>query len=581
MLKTYKKIWILLNKREKEKFFSLLLLMIFTAFLEIIGIGSVMPFLAVLGNPEIIKSNQYLLFFYTYFNFNETNAFLKFLGFASIFILLFSAGFKTLTYYTLYRFGNIRRHSLSKKLFKSYLHQSYSFFLTKNSSVISKSILSEIDLVIAQSLMPSLILITYLIVLTFLIIFLVAVDPILALILISLFGGFYMIIYLTVRKYLTYIGNEREKANTKRFKIISETVGGIKDLKVLGKEKVYLDDFEKPSYEFSSYTSIYQIVAVIPTFLLEVLAFGSILTMAIYSINTEEISLGNLLPVLGLYTLSALKLKPAANQIYSSVTAMKFGSSSLDSILKELKQIKNEDISIENNNKRLKLTSKLTLNNINFKYETSKSIIKDININIKANTTIGIIGKTGSGKSTLIDLILGLLHPNSGEILVDGTLLTNDNIRSWQNSIGYVPQTIFLSDDTIAKNIAFGIPEDNIDRNKIEKVSQMAQIDEFILTLEDGYETQIGERGVRLSGGQRQRLGIARALYNNPELLLLDEATSALDNETEEKIMDSIDNMHGNITIIMIAHRLNTIEKCDMIIELENGRIKVKKESNV
>ena len=573
MLKRYKKIWFLLNKQEKKKSLLLLSLMIITAFLEVIGIGSVMPFLAVLGNPETVETNHYLAFMYKYLNFNEVKVFLMFLGSIAISLLLLSASFKTFTYYTLYRFANLRRYSFSKKLFTKYLHQPYSFFLSKNSSVISKNILSEVDLVITQTIIPSLMLITYSVILIFLVIFLLLVDPILSFILISLFGGFYTMVYVSIRKYLLKMGKKREKANSERFQIISETIGGIKDLKVLGREKVYLDGFSKPSYDFSFYNSVAQTLTSVPQFLLEVIAFGSILVMAMYSLNKEGMNLGDLLPVLGLYTLAALKLKPAANQIYSALSAMKFGASSLDLMMKELKDLQEEDMSIENDNKRLKLKSELILSNVNFSYESSKRILENININIKANTTIGIVGKTGSGKSTLIDLILGLLPPENGDVLIDGTSLTKENIRSWQNSIGYVPQSIFLSDGTITSNIAFGVPKNKIDSTKIELVSKMAQVDDFIMTLEKGYDTEIGERGIRLSGGQRQRLGIARALYHDPDLLLLDEATSALDNKTETDIMESINKMHGSRTIIMIAHRLNTLEKCDVIIKLDNGCI--------
>lgn len=581
MIKTYKNIWFLLAKKEKTNALFLLFFMICTGVLEIVGIGSIMPFLGVLGNPGFIESNKYILFVYKYFDFNTTNSFLIFLGSVSMFILLISTAFKTLTYYLLYKFSNMTRHHLSQNLLMKYLHQPYSFFLMKNSSKLSKNILSEIDLYISQILTPSLMLITYSIIVVLSTISLVVINPELAFILISLFGGFYLVIYLSIRKYLVKLGRDRENANTKRFKIISETIGGIKDLKVFGKEKVYLDSFDNPSYVFSMNGAVSQTLSSVPQFLLEVMAFGSILAMAMYSLVSEEMDLGGLLPILGLYTLAALKLKPALNQIYSSLSSMKFGSPSLEILCTELSQSDNELVSIENNNRRLKLKSSLMLKNVNFKYETSKLILQDINIHIKSNTTVGIIGETGSGKSTLIDLILGLLSPTQGSISVDGESLNEENIRSWQNTIGYVPQNIFLADDTIANNIAFGIEKDNVDINQIKKVAKMAQIDDFIVTLEDGYATQIGERGIRLSGGQRQRLGIARALYINPDLLLLDEATSALDNETEREIMKSIETMHGNITIIMIAHRLNTVEKCDMIIELENGTIKPKKESNV
>jgi len=341
---------------------------------------------------------------------------------------------------------------------------------------------------------------------------------------------------------------------------------------------MYLDSFKKPSYEFSHYLSINQTLNDVPRFLVEVIAFGSLLAMAMFALSNDGVDVGSLLPMLGLYALGALKLKPAINQIYSSLTDMKFGASAIDNIIKDLQNLQ-ESIEIQNDDKRLSLKENIKLSNISFTYpNTSKSTLKNIDIDIKVNTTVGIIGTTGAGKSTLIDIILGLLYPTSGKIIVDDKILNSTNIRQWQNTIGYVPQSIFLADDTIANNIAFGIEKDNINMGQIIKISKMVQVHEFVSMLENGYETIIGENGVRLSGGQRQRLGIARALYHNPDLLVLDEATSALDTATEAEVMKAIDNMNGSKTIIMIAHRLSTVERCDKIINIENGKIKEENE---
>ncbi len=573
MLETYKKIWRLLNYHEKKKAMLLLFLMIIMAFLEVLGVGSIMPFLSVLGNPETIETNKYLNAVYSYFGFEDKDSFLIFLGFFALFMLLASATVRSVTSYAKFRFANLRRHSIGQKLLKKYLHQPYSFFLSRNSSDVSKVILSETDIVIGQIILPALTLLTYAILTITLVVFLVIVEPVLALILAIIFGVFYVVMYITVRKYLGQIGQKRAKANAKRFKITAETIGGIKDLKVLGREKIYLDSFKKPSYEFSHYSSISSTLSEVPQFLVEVIAFGALLSIAMYALSSDGTNIGTILPVLGLYALGALKLKPAVNGVYSSMTKMKFGVPALDNIIEDLKE---SDVSVEikNDYKRLNFQDALKLQNLNFIYpNTTSSALKDINISIQANTTVGIIGTTGAGKSTLVDIILGLLSPTSGSIIVDGEELTNTNIRQWQNSIGYVPQSIFLADDTIASNIAFGIEKDDIDMAQVEKVAKMAQVHEFVSKLENSYDTIIGERGVRLSGGQRQRLGIARALYHNPELLVLDEATSALDNQTEAEVMKAIDNMSGSKTIIMIAHRLSTVERCDKIIKLENGKI--------
>lgn len=573
MIKLYKKIWFLLNIKERKKAILLFFLMLFMAFLEILGVSSVLPFLSVLGTPEKVYSNQYLNAVYSFFEFENTRSFMVFLGVFAFLMLLLSATIRSVTHYAQFRFSNMRRHSIGQKLLRKYLHQPYSFFLSRNSSEVSKVILSETDLAIQQAILPSLKLLTNIILSASIILFLIFIDPILALILACVFGGFYVLMYATVRKYLSEIGKKRTKANARRFKITSETIGGIKDLKVLGREKAYMDSFFKPSYDFSHYYSINQTLSQIPQFLVEVIAFGALLAMAIYALSSDGADIGDLLPVLGLYALGALKLKPAVQNIYSSMATMKFGVSAIDIIINDLGGHE-ENMEMKNDFKRLILQNEIKIKNMSFTYpNTATPALHNINIDIKSNTTVGIIGATGAGKSTLVDMILGLLQPTSGEISVDTQLLNKGNIRQWQNTIGYVPQSIFLADDTIASNIAFGIEKDDIDMTQVEQVAKMAQVHEFVTKLEDEYRTGIGERGVRLSGGQRQRLGIARALYHNPEVLILDEATSALDNQTEAEVMKAIDNMSGSKTIIMIAHRLSTVERCDKIVKLEHGKV--------
>ncbi|WP_066161434.1 ABC transporter ATP-binding protein [Aliarcobacter skirrowii] len=574
MIQIYKKIWKLFSEHEKRRVLVVLFFMIIMALFEVIGVGSVVPFLAVLGDPEIIQRNEQLKYIYNIFEFSSTKTFLMFLGSGAIAILFISAGIKAITSYGLFRFSNMRRHSIAKKLLVKYLHQPYSYFIMQNSSDLSKKILSETDLVISQVIIPTLNLTTYLIVSSFLILFLLFVNPILALVLLLSFGGFYVIMYMTVRKFITSIGKERTEVNSKRFKVCSETIGGIKDIKILGKENTYLKNFDNPSFKFSDYSAKYQTISQLPQYLVEVLAFGAILAIAMYSLNKNQSDLGTILPILGLYAIAALKLKPAIGGIYASFSSVKFGISGLDVLLNDLYENTTEQITIKNNGEKIKLKEKLILSKVSFIYpNTTQKSLKNIRLEIKANTMVGIIGTTGAGKSTLVDMILGLLYPASGEISVDGTILNDTNIRQWQNSIGYVPQSIFLSDDSISSNIAFGIEKNDIDMAQVEKVAKMAQVHEFVSKLDNGYNTIIGERGVRLSGGQRQRLGIARALYHEPDILVLDEATSALDNQTEAEVMNAIDSMSGSKTIIMIAHRLTTVERCDKIIKLKNGEI--------
>ena len=572
MINTYKKILQLLNSYEKKRALLLLILMVIVSIVEVISIASIMPFLAVLSNPSIVETNEYLTFIYDFFKFNNLNSFLIFLGFVTLGILITSTFIRALSQYGLLKFSNMRRHSLSIRLLNKYLHQPYSYFLSRNTSEMSKTILSETDQVVSQVIQPAFNILVYSFLSLSIVLFLIVVNTTLALVLTLVFGIIYTLIFSTIKGHLSKIGEERKFSNAKRFKIASEALSGIKDIKVLGREKVYLDSFKEPSLTFSLHQATAKTLSILPQYFIEVIAFGAIMIILLFNLSANDGKLEEFLPLLGLYTFAIMKLKPAMNAIYSNLATLRFGESALNGLLHDLDE---ENITkIENDNKRLMFKDNLILEHVNFSYDsTDKLALKEINIILPVNKTLGIIGTTGAGKSTLVDIMLGLLIPSSGLIRIDNTVLNQNNCRQWQNCIGYVPQSIFLADDTISSNIAFGIEKEKIDIKQVENVAKMAQVDEFINNLENGYDTVIGERGVRLSGGQRQRLGIARALYSNPELLVLDEATSALDNQTEIEVMKAITNMSGSKTIVIIAHRLNTIEKCDVIIKLENGKI--------
>ena len=573
MIKTYQKIWILLTPHERKKAVLLLFMMVAMALMEVVGVASVFPFLMVLGNPEMIETNHYLAIVNSAFGFEDHHSFLMALGLMTLAILLVTATVRIVTQYALSKFSSMRLHSIAYRLLNMYLYQSYDFFLKRNSSNMSKTLLSEVGEVVNNALTPGLNLLTYLLLTLVIVIFLVIVDPVLALILSGVFGGVYGLMYLTVHRVLGRIGKERKRANGKRFRVASEIFGGIKELKILGREKIYLKAFEESSWIYAKHQVTAQVLSQTPKFLIEVIAFGAILVIALYALRVEGNNLGQLLPVLGLYAMGVMRLKPALDQIYMALSKMRFGAAALDDVIRDLQSLENhEEHSIFKDNFRLPLLKELSFQDVAFSYaDTSSPALKNINLTIKANTTVGIIGTTGAGKSTLVDVLLGLLPPQIGMVLIDNEPLGIENIRAWQNSIGYVPQQIFLADDTVAANIAFGVPNDEIDMQAAEQAAKMAQIHEFVATLPKGYATKVGERGVRFSGGQRQRLGIARALYHKPDLLVLDEATSALDNETEAEVMRAIDSMSGQKTIIIIAHRLSTVERCDQLVRLFRG----------
>jgi len=402
---------------------------------------------------------------------------------------------------------------------------------------------------------------------------LVIVDPALIFIVGLSLGCAYLLIFYLVRSYLFKIGEKRLKNNQLRFKAVSEAFGAAKEVKVGGLEKIFIRNFSNSAQTYARSVASSQVIAQLPRFILEAVAFGGILLMILYKIS-QSVNFNDSLPIISLYVFAGYRLMPALQQIYNSFAQLTFASPSINKLYGDLSKLrpqnKNQDQNILTFNKSIKL------NHIYYNYpNTSRTALKDIDLTIPAKTTVGLIGTTGCGKTTTVDIILGLLEPQNGTLEVDGKVITEQNSRSWQRTIGYVPQQIYLSDDTIMANIAFGVEPKDINQSMINKVSKIANLHDFVVDeLPKQYQTIIGERGVRLSGGQRQRIGIARALYHNPKVLILDEATSALDNQTEEAVMKSINNISKDITIILIAHRLNTVKNCDMIFEFDKGSLK-------
>ena len=574
-METFKKLLFLLTTHERKRA-GLLLVMIFVmALLDMLGVASILPFMAVLTNPSLIESNFFLNnMFQTLIIFGVDNnqKFIFVLGLLVFLMLVVSLIFRALTTYAQLRFIHMREYSISKRLLESYLHQPYSFFLNNNSTDLGKTILSEVNLIVSKGIREVMELIAKGMLTIALIALLIIADPKLALIVGISLGGAYLIIFFLIRGYLSKIGEERLKSNQVRFLTIGEAFGAAKEVKVGGLEQTYINLFSSSAYNFARTQASSLVVSQLPRFFLEAITFGGILLIILYIISQTG-SFNSALPMLVLYVFAGYRLMPALQKIYSSFTQLIFVGPALNKLYNEVKNIRpfiqNQDQGV------LKLNKTITLKNINYNYPNSSlTILKNINLNIPAKSTVAFIGATGSGKTTVIDIILGLLEAQKGTLEVDGKIITKLNSRSWQRSIGYVPQHIFLSDDSLAANIAFGVKPEDISQEAVEKASKIANLHNFVIEeLPKKYQTLIGERGVRLSGGQRQRIGIARALYHNPEVLILDEATSALDNQTEKAVMDAVNNLGKKITIILIAHRLNTVINCDVIFKLEKGQI--------
>ncbi|MGQ3686236.1 MAG: ABC transporter ATP-binding protein [Candidatus Loosdrechtia sp.] len=662
----YKKLKSLLTPSERKRAILVFLLMLIAAAVEMIGVASILPFMAVLTNPQVVETNAWLAAAYHRLGFESREQFQLFLGIGVFAIFIGSLGLKAFTTYAITRFSFMRLHTISCRLLGAYLRQPYEFFLGRNTADLGKRVLQEVQQVTKNVLQPSMQLIASSIIATTILGLLLAIEPLLSLTVAAVLGGSFGLAYLLVRRLLARIGSDRVRANRERSIFATEALNGIKELRLLGREAGYLNRFRNPSERFARHQATSTVVGTLPRYAIEAVAFGSILLLKLVLLARYDGVLGAL-PFIVTYAFAGYRLLPTFQQIFNNLTQVRFNAPALDVLFddltsKEHSAVKGDSFSITP--ERLAPARQIQLDHITYYYPKNlKPAIHDLNLTIAAGKCIGIVGSTGSGKTTAVDIILGLLHPTEGTILIDGKPIlgeareaeergqrsevrgqrtevrgqrsedrgqrsdlrskqpniplprregpgegdqmkpetyntepgtqnqesplrtlrlcselsrteTPNLLRAWQNAIGYVPQHIYLTDDSVKANIALGIPLKEIDDVAVERAAKAAQIHDFIVSeLPQGYDTIIGERGVRLSGGQRQRIGIARALYHDPAVLIFDEATSALDNLTEQAVMQAVYSLSGEKTIIIIAHRLSTVKKCSTIFLLEKGRL--------
>jgi ATP-binding cassette, subfamily B, bacterial PglK len=563
-----------LTTRERYQALVLFTMMTLMAILDVMGVASIMPFMAVISNPQIIETNILLSKIYTALDYSSYDDFITFLGKVVFIVLVVSLSFKALTNYVQLRYSMMREYSIGRRLVESYLGKPYVWFLDQHSADLGKNILSETINVVGNAINPFLTLVSNVIVSFTLIALLIIVDYELALVVGGVLLSSYWALYSLLNKLIIRVGKRRFRANEERFKALTEIFGGVKELKVGGHEESFIRKFSKPSLSHAKNHSLLMVISSTPRHALEMIAFGGILLILLY-LRSSGNGMDEVLPIVTLYALSAYRLMPAVQQIFASIVAIRSTIPSIESLHNDLELLQhNKKISEKKSKNIIDFKESIVLSNVNFKYPDSEFLsLKNINIIIPAGNKIGLIGASGGGKSTLVDLILGLLEPSQGVLKVDNVVIHQKHIRLWQNIVGYVPQQIYLLDDTIAANIGFGQDNNELDMPLVEESARIANLHNFIINdLPMGYLTKVGERGVRLSGGQRQRIGIARVLYSRPKVLFLDEATSALDNITEKLVMRNLYSIQ-EITIVTIAHRLSTIKECDCIYIFNNGRV--------
>ena len=581
MIKTFKKIFNLLSNKERKKIIFLFIIILIMAFLDMIGIASIMPFMAVLADPGIVNTNLIFKNIYTFtsnYGIENEKQFLFLLGTFVFMFLIFSLAFKAFATYLQLRFAFSCHYTLTARMVDRYLSKPYSWFLNSNSANLEKTILSESSTVINGALAPSINLLAQVTVTIVILTLLFIATPKLSLIVCLTLIIAYGIVYLGIRSKISNLAKQRFKSNELRFKTLSEAFGAIKEIKFSGLENIYTKRFIEPSKILAQSQVKVQVFSQLPRYALEATAFGGLLLAALYLLDQKG-TFAKAIPIIGLYALAGYRLMPALQQIYASITQIGFSKPAIDYLHDEFKITESNEQNNNTDNKEvLNFNQAINLKNVEYSYpNSSRSALKNLTLSIPYRSTVGIVGSTGSGKTTTVDIILGLLESQKGQLEVDNKIINKYNRSSWQRYIGYVPQHIYLADDTVSANIAFGVSPEDITQESVEQASKIANLHDFVTNeLPIKYQTEVGERGIRLSGGQRQRIGIARALYHNPKILILDEATSSLDNLTEQAVMDAVRNLQKKITIILIAHRLSTVKECDNIFLLDKGELKDK-----
>jgi len=564
----------LLSQNELSRLWLLLAMMVVTAVLDVLGIVSILPFMAVLADPGLIVRNDILSKMNGALGFTDSTDFLIFLGFLVFCFLSLSLSLKALATYAQIRFVMMREYSIGHGLVERYLNQPYSWFLNRNSAELGKTVLSEVSGVVNYGLMPMLTLASQGIASLAVLVLLILVDPTVALSVSLTLATIYGVVVWFTTGMASRFGHDRLRSNNGRFSSVSEAFGASKEIKLAGLESVYLRRFADPARSYAETSALVGVLAQTPRYLLEFVAFGGMLSLILVLMIRGNANLATALPMLSLYALAAYRLMPALQQIYAALTQLRFAGAALDALQRDLTSLDQAPRQVASQ-RDVGFEREIRLNRVDFTYPgAGQPAIRNLNLAIMAKSIVGFVGATGGGKTTTVDLILGLLLANEGSLTVDGVPIDDSNRRQWQRLLGYVPQQIYLADDSIAANIAFGVPREKMDMSSVERAAKVAEIHDFIIKdLPNGYEEKVGERGVRLSGGQRQRIGIARALYRNPKVLILDEATSALDNSTEKAVMDAVNNLAHSVTLIIVAHRLTTVAKCDRVFILDRGRL--------
>lgn len=575
MLKILKKINILMDKKQKQSMFGLFCMMVISGALETVTVLMVMTVVELIINPATLEQGDTYKTVCEILNLNGT---VQFSVLAILFLILLYVGkslFQFIFQKSLYRFVYSNQFKTAANLMKNFVKKDYEYYLNAETSVIQRSITADVSNMYAliQSVLQ---IASEVVVALFLVVALAMKDPVMTIVIGVLLVVTLVVIKSIIKPIMNRTGKENQDYGASMFSWIAQTIQGIKDIKVAGKEQYFINEYCKVGEGYVKAMERFSLFNNTPKLLIETVCMAGLLGYIMVLIITGS-NVSGMISLFAAFGIAAMRLLPAASRINNQMTSMAFNEPFFfnvsDNLVEETNE-ENTDISYAIAAKeKLPVTKAVSLQDVTYHYPNSdKLIFNHASVSFPIGKSIGVVGASGAGKTTIIDIILGLLKLETGKVMADDADI-QEHYREWLANVGYIPQMIFLLDADIRKNVAFGVPEEEIDDERLWYALKEAQLDEFVKTLPEGVNTGIGERGIRLSGGQRQRIGIARALYNDPEVLILDEATSALDNDTEAAIMDSINRLHGKKTLIIIAHRLQTIEKCDMVFRVEEGAI--------
>ena len=570
-----KKLGYIFDKKQKRSMILLLIAIFLGAAAELVGVSLIMPLIQLISMPEVVEENPVISAVYKALNMQSVTDFFIFLVIVIIIIYFLKNIYMSVMYYAQYSFIYKNQLKCAGRLIDCYLKKPYTYHLDHNTSEMIRNIMLDTDrlfqlilsvLNVASEGLLSLLLMTYLLV----------SDPIMSLAVALILGVCVGAFRLFTKKKTHSYGLQNQKYDGEMHKSINQALGAVKDIKILHREKYFVNRFVSCGEKKMTALIMNNFFGTVPKYLIETVCVAGIMGVLIYKLKTGT-NLNSILPQLAAFAVAAFKLLPSVGKISNYLNGITFLRPSIDLIYHDLKETE-DMVGVEFRDRDTEVGIKssekeISIQHLSYRYpNTDEDVLKDVNFKIPLGASIGLIGQSGAGKSTMADIILGILFPKEGYVRY-GRINVHENPLRWSKKLAYIPQAIYLADETIRRNVAFGIDDDEIDEDKVWAALEEAQLSEFVRSLPEGLDTEVGERGVRLSGGQRQRIGIARALYGNPEILVLDEATSALDNETEKAVMEAIDRLHGKKTLIIIAHRLTTIKNCEYVFKVEDGRV--------